>query len=132
MGLRNVVDFPPSASCSLPEESRGLGDGTRARGGNASPEDLPRTPLVKEHGPEGGSQPKAVTWEPTGSVMQMRSAFNVGGMLALFWRPPTWVRAEPNLANGNELGVTPRIVTWCEILGRAEVVVGHVVQQIHR
>ena len=60
----------------------GFEEGSRARFGCASPDDPPRTSLGQERGPDGGNQPKEVTWKPTGFVVLI-SACDVGGMLAL-------------------------------------------------
>ena len=53
-----VVVVPPRGLSGV--KVKWLGEGPRASGGSASPEDPPRTSLGKAHGPEGGTQPKEI------------------------------------------------------------------------
>ena len=123
----------------------GFVEWTRARGGSASPQDPPRTSLGKTHGPEGGTQSKNVTWKQTGLVVLL-SAFDFGVMVSLLRSPLCQLhkagfsdvvrrRGRVQIRTWQteaKLGVTPRIVPWREVLRRAEVVVGHIVQHFIR
>ena len=52
----------------------GLVKGTMTRGVSAFTEDLPRTSLSKERGPDEGTQPKEVLCEPTGLFVLLFAA----------------------------------------------------------